>query len=95
MADFKQKIQDLMATLPAKNPAGGTSSASAGPAGNKAENPKLMEIAFPKDVKKRWMLIGGVAAVCVAAIGSMSTSTPQTPKRTQQRTDERMVNITP
>lgn len=95
MADFKQKIQDLMAKLTAKKPAGGTSSASAGPAGNKAEIPKLMEIAFPKDVKKRWMLIGGVAAVCVAAIGSMSTSTPQTPKRTQQRTDERMVNITP
>jgi conjugal transfer pilus assembly protein TraB len=96
VADFKKMMQDAVAKLTAKN--SGSSSSGAAPAATGAAGgagPAKLSLSFPKDVKKRWMLIGGVLAVGVAAIGSMATSPAPAPVKRVQKADDRMVDITP
>lgn len=97
MADFKKMMQDAVAKLTAKSSGGSAapSSAPAAPAGPGSAGPAKLSLSFPKDVKKRWMLIGGVLAVGVAAIGSMATSPAPAPVKRVQKADDRMVDITP
>lgn len=98
MADIKKAIQDALAKLKAKQSAAVAPkpAAPAASGGTSSSSPSKLTLAFPKDVKKRWMVIGGVLAVGVAAIGSMATSKQAPgPVRRVQQDDSRMVDITP
>lgn len=93
MADFKKKVQDAIGKLTAKKDA---AAGAAAPKDKPADAQGKLSLSFPKDVKKRWMVIGGVSAVAVAVIGSMASSPAPAPvKRAQVQPGDRMVDITP
>lgn len=95
MADMKKQLADFMAKFSGKKE-GGTP-ALPPPAAANGEKPSAISLAFPKDVKKRWILIGIVAAVGIAVVGSMASSKPQqqASRRANAKADEKMVDITP
>lgn len=96
MANFKTRLQELVASV-TKKKEGTAPAAPAATSGAKDSGGGALALAFPKDVKKRWMLIGGLLAIAVAAIGMMSTSTPQqdAPRKRNAKLDDRMVDLTP
>lgn len=94
MADFKKQFADFMEKFAAKKDGSGT---PALPPPASEDKKVAITLSFPKDVKKRWLLIGVVAAVGIAVVGSMASSKPtQAPRRIANgKADEKMVDITP